>query len=58
MSEPAKDNDKSAKWLIERHGDSILRLGGVTDLVRWQGEMSPVWAAPRTLGFRGFAWLC
>jgi len=36
MPEPAKDKDKSAKWLIERHGDSILRLGGVTDLVRWQ----------------------
>ena len=24
------------KWLIEHHGDAILRLGGVTDLVRWQ----------------------
>jgi hypothetical protein len=31
-----KDKDKSAKWLIEHHGDAILRLGGVTDLVRWQ----------------------
>jgi hypothetical protein len=38
MPEPAKekDKDKSAKWLIEHHGDSILRLGGMTDLVRWQ----------------------
>ena len=36
MPEPAKDKDKSAKWLIEHHGDAILRLGGVTDLVRWQ----------------------
>jgi hypothetical protein len=38
MSEPTreKDKDKSAKWLIEHHGDAILRLGGVTDLVRWQ----------------------
>ncbi len=35
MPEPAKDKDKSAKWLIEHHGDAILRLGGVTDLVRW-----------------------
>jgi hypothetical protein len=33
-----KDKDKSAKWLIEHHGDSILRLGGVTDLVRWQAR--------------------
>ena len=24
------------KWLIEHHGDAILRLGGVTDLVRWR----------------------
>ena len=36
MPEPAKDKDKSAKWLIEHHGDAILRLGDVTDLVRWQ----------------------
>ena len=36
MPEPAKDKDKSAKWLIEHHGDAILCLGGVTDLVRWQ----------------------
>ncbi len=36
MPEPAKDKDKSAKWLIEHHGDAILRLGGVTDLVRWR----------------------
>jgi hypothetical protein len=38
MHEPIreKDKDKSAKWLIEHHGDAILRLGGVTDLVRWQ----------------------
>jgi hypothetical protein len=31
-----KDKDKGGKWLIERHGDSILRFSGVTDLVRWQ----------------------
>jgi hypothetical protein len=36
MPEPAKDKDRSGKWLIEHHGDAILRLGGVTDLVRWQ----------------------
>jgi|GEM_PF-520470 len=38
MPEPTreKDKDKSAKWLIEHHGDAILRLGGVTDVVRWQ----------------------
>src|SRR5262245_57484373 len=31
-----KDKDKGGKWLIERHGDAILRFSGVTDLVRWQ----------------------
>jgi hypothetical protein len=38
MPEPTreKDKDKNAKWLIQHHGDAVLRLGGVTDLVRWQ----------------------
>jgi hypothetical protein len=31
-----KDKDKGSKWLIDHHGDAILRLGGVTDLDRWQ----------------------
>ena len=40
MAEPTRDKDKSAKWLIEHHGDAILRLGGVTDLVRWQAAQA------------------
>jgi hypothetical protein len=38
MPEPIreKDKDKSAKWLIGHHGGAILRIGGVTDLDRWQ----------------------
>lgn len=28
--------DRGSKWLIQRHGDSILRLGGVTDVVSWK----------------------
>lgn len=28
--------DKSSKWLIEHHGDSILRLAGVRDIASWQ----------------------
>ncbi len=38
MPEPtrAKDKDRGSKWLVEYHGDAILRLSGVTDLVRWQ----------------------
>ncbi len=40
MAEPAKDKDKSAKWLIQHHGDAILRLGGVTDLVRCEAAQA------------------
>jgi hypothetical protein len=42
MPQPArdKDKDKSSKWLIQHHGDAILRLGGVTDLVRWHGAQA------------------
>jgi hypothetical protein len=38
MAEPTreKDKDKSAKWLIAHQGGAILRIGGVTDLDRWQ----------------------
>jgi hypothetical protein len=36
------DKDKSGKWLIERHGDALLRLGGVRDLVRWQPVQAEV----------------
>jgi hypothetical protein len=28
--------DKSSKWLIEHHGDSILRLAGVRDFTAWK----------------------
>jgi hypothetical protein len=37
-----KDKDKAAKWLIQHHGDAILRIGGVTDLVRWQTASTDV----------------
>jgi predicted transposase YdaD len=30
------DKDSSGKWLIQHHGDSILRLGGVRDIVSWR----------------------
>jgi hypothetical protein len=29
------DYDKNSKWLIQHHGDSILRLAGVGDIVAW-----------------------
>src|SRR5262249_6903350 len=28
--------DRSSKWLIQHHGDAILRLAGVEDLVTWR----------------------
>src|SRR5579862_7216829 len=27
--------DRSSKWLIQNHGAAILRLAGITDIVRW-----------------------
>jgi hypothetical protein len=34
--------DKSGKWLIQHHGDSILRLAGVRDIESW----TPLQAEP------------
>lgn len=28
--------DRSSKWLLEHHGDSILRLAGIDDVVAWR----------------------
>src|SRR5271170_5023842 len=28
--------DKSSKWLIQHHGDSILRLAGIKDIESWK----------------------
>jgi hypothetical protein len=28
--------DRSSKWLIEHHGDALLRLAGVGDVVSWR----------------------
>jgi hypothetical protein len=28
--------DRASKWLIERHGDSVLRLAGITDVAEWR----------------------
>jgi hypothetical protein len=34
--------DKSSKWLIQHHGGSILRLGGVRDIARWRALQAEV----------------
>ncbi|MFI5454719.1 MAG: hypothetical protein ACHRXM_04650 [Isosphaerales bacterium] len=36
------DYDKSTKWLIQHHGDAILRLAGVRDFAAW----TPLQAEP------------
>ena len=30
------DYDRTSKWLIQHHGDAILRLAGVADVVSWR----------------------
>lgn len=41
-------NDRTAKWLIDRHGDSVLRLAGITGFTRWHA-LPPEAVAPRRL---------
>jgi hypothetical protein len=43
-----QDKDRSGKWLIGRHGDAILRLGGLTDFIAWKA-VPPETVAPRRL---------
>jgi hypothetical protein len=40
--------DKSSKWLIQRHGDSILRLAGVDDITAWKPLQAEI-VQPRRL---------
>src|SRR5258708_5506698 len=34
--------DKGGKWLIQHHGDAIVRLGGLTDVVSWRALQAEV----------------
>ena len=43
-----QEYDKSSKWLIQHHGDSILRLGGVRDIAQWRSLPAEV-VQPRRL---------
>jgi hypothetical protein len=36
------DKDKSGKWMIEHHGDAILRLVGARDILRWRPVQAEV----------------
>ena len=40
--------DKSGKWLIQHHGDSILRLAGVDDIETWKALQAEL-VQPRRL---------
>lgn len=42
------DYDKSSKWLIQHHGGSILRLGGLTGITAWRPLQAEV-VQPRRL---------
>jgi hypothetical protein len=43
-----QEYDKSSKWLIQHHGDSILRLGGLDDIAEWRPLQAEV-VQPRRL---------
>ena len=40
--------DKSSKWLIQHHGDSILRLAGIVGIESWRPLQAEV-VQPRQL---------
>ncbi len=43
-----KEYDKSSQWLIQHHGDSILRLAGVDNIASWRA-LSPEQVQPRRI---------
>lgn len=43
-----QDKDRAAKWIVTHHGDTLLRLGGITGFTRWKPLQSEV-VAPRRL---------
>lgn len=43
-----QDKDRSSKWLLTRHGDAILKLGGITGFSSWKA-LQPETVAPRRL---------
>jgi len=43
-----QDKDRAGKWLLARHGDSLLRLAGITGFASW-AAVTPETVAPRRL---------
>lgn len=43
MSQPEKQPyDRSSKWLIQHHGDSMLRLAQIRDIDNWRPAQAEV----------------
>ncbi len=43
-----EDKDNSAKWMIDHHGDALLRLGGITGFSSWRAAQTTL-AHPKQL---------
>ena len=43
-----QDKDRSGKWLIDHHGDSILKLANISGFTSWRAAQSEL-VAPRRL---------
>jgi hypothetical protein len=43
------DKDRSGKWLLDKHGDALLRLAGITGFVKWEHAPAEVVAPRRSL---------
>lgn len=41
-----QDKDRTGKWLLNHHADSVLRLGGITGFTSWKA-LQPETVAPR-----------
>jgi hypothetical protein len=48
MAEHELQYDKSSKWMIQRHGDALLRLAGVEGIASWRAAQAEV-VQPRQL---------
>src|SRR4051812_7416577 len=44
-----QEYDKSSKWLVQHHGDSILRLAGLDDIAEWRPLQAAEVVQPRRL---------
>ncbi len=44
-----QDKDRSAKWLLGKHGDALLRLAGITRFTEWEHAPAEVVAPRRSL---------